>query len=54
MHNFWDGKCFPCIIWVVVITIAALTVSSIKNKPTKKHEKDTTRIKSTKNLRRNY
>lgn len=52
MHNFWDGKCFPCIIWIVVITIAALTVSSIKNKPTKKHEKDTNRIRSTKNIRR--
>lgn len=54
MHNFWDGKCFPCIIWAVIITITVLSISSIKNKPIKKNEKDTTRIKSTKNIRRDY
>ena len=36
MHSFWEGKCFPCIIIAVTITIILLTVGSVGSiKPSK-------------------
>lgn len=52
MNNFWDGKCFPCIIWIAAITIVILTIGSVKqNKKTKIKHNDTQKI--SKNIRSN-
>ena len=55
MHSFWEGKCFPCIIIAVTITIILLTVGSVgsikPSKGTKNKTKQNDSTKISKNIR---
>ena len=58
MHSFWEGKCFPCIIIAVTITIILLTVGSVESvgsiktsKETKNKTKQNDSTKISKNIR---